>query len=381
MKRKLNFHADFSFQKAEANAEGKFFVEGIASHGAEDTYGDKISVEAMKQLCELMIGGVVLHGHDGSKEIGLIREAILLDDNGTPAAKVVCEIMDAESIEKIKDGRLKGFSIHAIAGDILMSNTPSGMSWTIMSWERFVELSMTSVPVQEKAQVLGWFVKSMREVAVKQDGELQKRLAAMKALGAIHGGKKGMNAMIAFLRTCAEALRAIETEDTPAKEAILTVATQLDDKATLLETEEADEAAAGATQAGDAAQDPAEGAPVEEAIAIASDDKMKATEATIAALTEQVTALVARVDALEADGAAKAASIEEAVKGLTAITTAHGATAAAVEGVQASVKTMGETVQTKLAGMEQQIATSRPGAATGDDKAEKGSVFAGTLFR
>jgi hypothetical protein len=201
----------------------------------------------------------------------------------------------------------------------------------------------------------------------------------MKALGAIHGGKKGMNAMIAFLRTCAEALRAIETEDTPAKEAILTVATQLDDKATLLETEEADEAAAGATQEGDTAPAPAEGAPVEEAIA--SDDKMKATEATIAALTEQVTALVARVDALEADGATKAAAIEEAVKGLTAITTAHGATAAAVEGVQASVKTMGETVQTKLAGMEQQIATSRPGAATGDDKAEKGSVFAGTLFR
>ncbi len=389
MKRTLNFSATFHVQKAEPNAEGKFFVEGIASHGSEDTYGDKISQDAMKQLCELMIGKVVLHGHDPDQEIGIVREAMVIDDNGVPAAKVVCEIMDADSIEKIKDGRLQGFSIHAIAGDIMMSNTPSGTVWTIMSWERFVELSMTSVPVQEKAQVLGWFVKSMRELAVQHDGEMQKRLAALKALGAVHGGKKGMNAIIAFLRSSAEALRAIETEDTPAKEAILAIAQQLDDKATMIETEENDNASSGdgagnteQTQEG-AGTASEEEAAVEDACGSGDKKRKKEDDGTaesIAALTEQLAAAVARIDALEAAASTKAAALDEVTRGLASITTAHAATATAVEGVQASVKTMGETVQTKLAGMEQQIAANRPSAGKSDDKAEKGSPFSGLLF-
>jgi HK97 family phage prohead protease len=179
MKKALpQFKATFSIQKAANDEAGEFFVEGYASHGDVDSEADKISAAALQQLSEMIKGVVVLHNHNPELEVGKVVDAKFEED--TNAVWVRCQVMDAEVIEKITDERLNGFSIHAMPRRYEVVNTSSEFSVTITEWERVVELSVTSVPVQEKARILNWFVKAFAtEVRQMEHEELKAMIKSM----------------------------------------------------------------------------------------------------------------------------------------------------------------------------------------------------------
>lgn len=172
------FKATFNIQKAASDDAGEFFVEGYASHGDVDSQADKISPAALSQLADMIKGVVVLHNHNPEAEVGKVVDAKFEEE--TNAVWVRCQIMDAAVIEKISDERLNGFSIHAMPRKYEVVNTSSEFSVTITEWERVVELSVTSVPVQEKARILNWFVKAFAtEVRQMEHAELKAMIKAM----------------------------------------------------------------------------------------------------------------------------------------------------------------------------------------------------------
>lgn len=199
------FKADFALKKhylevvrndEDTADEKKLWIEGYASHGAVDTYGDEISKAGMEDLASKMAGVVLLHNHDADQEIGKVDEAKYVEEE--PAVWVKCWIAlgkdeklldDPDSTaSKIMDGRIDSFSIHAYASEIRIIDTPEEFKVIIEAWERVIELSVTSVPVQEKAKIqntsikgLGYYVKCFgTEVRDMKKDELEK--AVEKAL-------------------------------------------------------------------------------------------------------------------------------------------------------------------------------------------------------
>jgi phage head maturation protease len=172
------FNASFGIKKAGADpADQKFYIEGYASNGDRDSYGDRISAEAMKQLTEMLVGKTVLHNHDPNQEVGKVLESKV--DEELNAAWVKCVILDADIQKKIQDGLIDGFSIHAIACDFVVHSTADEHWCEITGWERVVELTVTAIPAQEKARVLGWYIKAFLKSV--QQGDAEKLRAVIKA--------------------------------------------------------------------------------------------------------------------------------------------------------------------------------------------------------
>ena len=164
----------------------RLFVEGFASHQDTDTYGDQISDEAMKQLAEKMVGVVLLHGHDSAKEVGKVEAAEYRAGDRACWVRAWLPLGDEIDDEtkacaaKVQDGRLNAFSINAIPAEYKITYTKDVRTVTITAWERVVELSLTSVPVQEKATILNVYVKAFREQMDADDAEaFEAKVAAL----------------------------------------------------------------------------------------------------------------------------------------------------------------------------------------------------------
>lgn len=267
---------------AEGEAQGKFFVEGYASSGVTDTYGDRISDAALQQLADLLPTCILLHNHDADQQLGIVREAKF--DAEKHAVWVSAEVMDEVAQQKITDGRLNAFSIRAYASDWSVHETADEHWVEITAWERVIELSLTSVPVQAEAKVTGWVVKSLSE---SPDVETRLRRLELKAsMPAI----KADAAMVEFLTQVAAALRAITTEDSAAGEAIAAVATAVEEKAAA-EQADLDEESGEETSAADTT-DAAGGQKA---------DPPPEPPAPPTVTKEEFTAALARIDAVEAE--------------------------------------------------------------------------------
>lgn len=171
--------------KAEEGSDEarKLWVEGYASHGRVDTYGDEISDDGLKDLASKMTDVVLLHNHDPDQQIGRTTETKFVEEE--PAVWVKAWVAlgkdeqlldDPDSVpSKIMDGRIDAFSIHAYPGEYRIIDTAEEFRVIIDAWERVVELSMTSVPVQEGAKLLDAYVKAFgQEVRNMKTDELKK---------------------------------------------------------------------------------------------------------------------------------------------------------------------------------------------------------------
>ena len=171
----LKFKAQFAVCKAAEAADGKFFVEGYASHGDIDSYADVITAEALAQLSEMLKDIVLLNEHNPESKAGVVRDAKFLEDKN--AVWVKAEVMDPERQAEIADGRLNAFSIYAIPSRWEVKSTASEFTVTILEWERAIELSLTSTPVQEKAQILTHYVKAFAlEVRAMEEDKMKNML-------------------------------------------------------------------------------------------------------------------------------------------------------------------------------------------------------------
>ena len=176
------FKATFRIQKAVKDEEEKFWVEGYASHGDTDSYGDQISPAGLEDLASKMAGVVLLLNHNPDRPIGKVTEAKHLPDD--KAVWVKAWVSDDEVVAMVEDGRLEGMSIHAIPSEWRIVNTADQYYIIIDAWERVVEHSLTPVPVQEKAKILNHYVKSFRLEGEKMDEEKIKEI--VKTLLAEH---------------------------------------------------------------------------------------------------------------------------------------------------------------------------------------------------
>jgi phage head maturation protease len=188
------FSAKWKITKSTTQ-DGAFYVEGYASTGNPDSSGDKISIKAMEQLTEMIKGVVLLHNHDPDQEVGRVKEAKYVGEDNAVWVKAI--VNDEETVEKVKDGRLDGFSIHALAGEYRIVHSKGNTEFIIEGWERVVELTITAVPMNEEAKIMNYYVASFRKAILAEQAdqasadleeirtakiEVQKMLDQVKAL-------------------------------------------------------------------------------------------------------------------------------------------------------------------------------------------------------
>lgn len=321
-------------EEGQSEEQQKFYVEGYASAGSMDTYGDKISAEALKQLAELLPGAILLHNHDPDQQLGIVREARTEDETKVWTSS---EVMDDEAKKKVQDGRLNAFSIHAIVSEYKVHNGKGEYWYEITAFERVVELSLTSVPVQEQAVVTGWVMKSLRsEGAGSANDRAMERFRKAEMAKSVEV-LKSMATVAEFLDQVAASLRSVDTDDTVAAEAMAEIATACEEKAALLREEESAtdaESEEKAESKGEDAQkaigeDQGEGAPEPNVLELAMTEMRKSFEeqqAKVVAMSSDLDALKASVKALEAkvDGAESVAkkadeAVQKAISGVKAI--------------------------------------------------------------
>ena len=103
------FNKSFSIQNHEDQEDGSIIVSGIASSEALDSDGDIITKEAMKKaIPEFMKYGNIREMHSNIAA-GKALEMYVNDEDGKTYIK--CKVVDKGTIEKVKEGVLKCFSI------------------------------------------------------------------------------------------------------------------------------------------------------------------------------------------------------------------------------------------------------------------------------
>lgn len=323
----LHITAAWKITKA-TDDDKKFYVEGYASHGDADSEGDEISPAAMKQLAELLktggadgAGVVLLHNHDADQECGRVVDAIYEEDENRVWVKAF--VTNEEIQQKVRDTVINAFSIHAWPNEWRIIDSSTEYRWIIEGWERVVELTVTAMPMNDKAVMTDWYekgiraaVKSFREDTMSQGSDEAARVAAEAARNELAATMKSIDERLGKIE------KGTEPEPTPTPtdppEPTKVVAKAIDPKAeaeyltgqadALDQIEIADEAIKAAVSTVSAGlRQRADEIVVEEEATKTVDDPpavILEPDPAIKALTEQVEALVTRVDAAEASNTA-----------------------------------------------------------------------------
>lgn len=156
--------------KSFSDKSGEWIVEGFCATSDVDLVSDLLSEEALRKSVEdLKINRTVLRNHIINDEVGVIKESEFRE-NGI-WVKVLVSKTRPDIWTKIVEGVLNKFSVKMkIEKAEKRIDEESRKSVNFVTAMKIVEVSLVSVPMNEKARVLRWYVeKALADVEGEKD--------------------------------------------------------------------------------------------------------------------------------------------------------------------------------------------------------------------